>query len=305
MTHQYVLATLFMLISISQSHNWNKPHINWDKLKSHYNNKAQNWKSLHNPKSGGFKQFESQFVKHKNDMKKFFMNNHKGMKHLICKKMCDQFPKMPFSHRPMYPFMHKPMPFPHKPVSTSPFMNHVIPHKPLPQGYTEVHFFGQYQNVSHKTLLLGNGQAVPVTMIKSISVEIDFRIDNKLLSRMRNQFARYHKKWMFVLGGILGGFKGMMPYLKHAFKRKSFKGMNRFPKVLNKLVRLHEMITRHNGLMAMLQDAEANEQKVKMLQQKLDLMKKSFDELEEKLKFMNEVKKQDDKKLGRVGLKGN
>jgi hypothetical protein len=175
----------------------------------------------------------------------------------------------------------------------------MIPHKPLPNGYTEVHFFGQYQNISHKTLLLGNGHAVPVTMVKSISVEIDFRIDNKLLARMRNQFANYHKKWMFVLGGILGGFKGMMPFVRSAYKNKSFSGLNRFPKVLNKLVRLHEMITRHNGLMAMLHDAEVNEQKVKILQKKLDLMKKSFDELEKKLKYMNEVKKQDDKKLGR------
>ena len=106
-----------------------------------------------------------------------------------------------------------------------------------------------------------------------------------------------------VLGAILGGFKAMMPYLKHSLKNKSFTGISRFPQVLNKLVRLHEMITRHNGLLAMLHDAEVNEQRVKGLQTKLDLMRNNFNELDEKFKYMEDLNNQKDKKLGKKKVK--
>lgn len=248
-------------------------------------------------KPKGLKSFENEFKKKRDKLREILESLKKGQHPLLPKHpMCHHMPKLPFGHRPVYPF--SPRPF--RPVLPRPMVQHpMMPLKPLPAGFTEVHFFGQYQSVSQGNMLLGNGKTVHVTQIKSISVEIDFRVDNKLLARMRDQFAKYHKKWILVLGGILGGFEAVLPFVKKGCKQKHLRGINRFPKIMNRLVRLHQMIARHEALLRMLHDGEVNREKLELLEKKLKMVEERFKRLEEKMEWLKDLSQKQDETIGK------
>ena len=315
-----------MLIAFTHSNMLNELHKQWRKFKNAHpslfknkklKEKKMDWIKKHMPHMGGIKGFKDQFKKHHDKMKEFFHSHH-PLSHMMGKRpKCPHLPHLPFHHKPMYPFMHHPFHHPmhppfHHPLP--PMIHHPMPpvmspnmppfghFTPPPPGYTDVHFFGQYTSIAPKTLMLGNGKKIHVTQVTQITVRIDFRVDNKLLARMRNQFAAYHRKWMMVLGGILGGFKGMMPYFKKACHHKRHLGLRKFPKLMNKLVRLHEMIARHQALLRMLNEAHANNEKIALLEQKIKMMEKKFAFLKEKLKFLSQKDEMMDKKLGKSDL---
>lgn len=276
---------------------WRKfEHRFGGKRKNHPNHGWKNQKN-HVPKTKGVKAFEDQFQK-KRDLLRQILESHKRGHHPLFPRhpMCHHMPKMPFNHRPVYPFNPRPL----YPALPRP-MNHypMRPLNPVPPGFTQVHFFGQYQSVKQGNMLLGNGKMVHVTEIKSISVEIDFRIDNQLLTRMRNQFAKYHRKWIWVLGGILGGYEAVLPFVKKTCKRKKFHGFNKFPKIMNRLVRLHQMIARHEALLRMLHDAQVNKEKIALLEKKLSLAESKFKMLEEKLDRLENLNQKRDKDIGK------
>ena len=273
---------------------------------SNQTHKGMEWLKHHNPHNG-FQKFKDQFKKH-HDMIKDYLKSHKpkSMPNLP-HHQCHHFPQMPFVHKPMYPFMHHPS---MNHLIHTPQMNHLhmmSPHMhpffnmaPPPPGVTEIHFLGHYEKTTPGNLLLSNGQLVPVTNIKSITVEIDFRVDNKLLERMRDQFASYHRKWMMTLGGIFGGFKAMMPFLTHHCKNKKFNHISKFPLLVNKLVRLHEMIVRHEALMRMFNDAQTNQEKISLLEDKLKMIKEKFKKFDKKMEFLNNMNQIKNKKLGKL-----
>lgn len=254
----------------------------------------------HHSLNGGFKKFQEEFKNHHDLIKKFIQSPNHGKPFFHPHPHhCHHFPKMPFMHRPVYPFMPHPISHLNTPIHMPMNPMHSFFHNsPVPTGVTEVHFLGQFQKTSPGTLLLSNGKSVPVTKIESITVEIDFRVDNKLLERMRDQFAAYHRKWMMALGGIMGGFKAMMPFLAHHCKHKQFHHLPRFPMLLNKLVRLHQMISRHQALMSMLQDAKDNQNKIHLLEQKLSMMNEKFANLKNKMQFLDKMNNIKDKKIG-------
>ena len=266
----------------------------------HSNPKKMEWLKHHTP-NGGFKKFQQEFQKH-HDLIKNFMKNPQHVKPLFHPgpHHCHHFPKMPFMHRPVYPFMPHPISHLNAPIHTplTPQMHPFFNMAPPPAGVTEIHFLGQFQKTSPGNLLLSNGKSIPVTKVESITVEIDFRVDNKLLGRMRDQFASYHRKWMMALGGIIGGFKAMMPFLAHHCKHRKFHHLPRFPMLLSKLVRLHQMISRHQALMSMLENAKHNQNKIDLLEKKLEMMNEKFGILKNKMQFLDKMNHIKDKKIG-------
>lgn len=210
------------------------------------------------------------------------------------------FPKMPFMHKPVYPFMPHKFHIPYDKNFGKPNFHPFLNPKPTPpSGVTEVHFVGKFVDKVPGNMTLANGQTVPVTEVKSITVKIDFKIDNKLLARMRNQFAMYHIRWMRTMGGIMGGYNGMRPHMRRAFNGRDFRRFRRFPGVMNKLVRLHQMIARHEAFEAMLQDARDNQRKVDLLEKKLMWMQKKFGKFKEKMAYMHGKEGMMQKKIGK------
>lgn len=281
-----------MLSAWTRSSFTNEFKKKWNKLDKHLHNifghktekpVHKKWIKKHLAHFGGLKGFNDKFKQHHDEMKNFFHAAHHlhgfgGKKH-----KCPHLPKLPFHLKPLYPFMpfHKPAPMP-------------------PKKQYGIHFFGKYTLNSPKMLLLANKQKVKLTEIKSMITKVDFNVDDQLLGRMRNHFAKYHRRWMGVLGGVLGGFKAMMPHLKRHCRHKGLWKMKKFPRLINRLVKLHVMIARHQALLNMLRDAQANHDKIGLLEQKLKMMKSKFEFLNQKMEFLNEMHKVHDKKTGRI-----
>jgi hypothetical protein len=289
-----------MLVPQTQCNFWNKikkkfAHLKHKKFKPIQKN---NWIKHHTPHFGGFKGFNNKFKQIHNHVKNYFKALHNLKNQNKHHPKCPHLPHLPFIHKPIYPFMpvHKPLPPVHKPM-----LPPMIPENPQPikDGVTEVHFFGQYTSAQPKTLLLANGKKVDTKEVTQVTLKVNFQVDNKLLLRMRNQFAKYHKKWMMTMGGMMGGFKAMMPYLKKHCKGRRFMKMKKFPKLMTRLVRLHEMIARHQALLHMLNQAHGNHVNIGLLEEKLKVMQKKFGFLTQKLKFLEEMNKVHDHKIGR------
>jgi hypothetical protein len=195
-------------------------------------------------------------------MKKFFFMKHPNMHHPFGHR---HFPHMPFHHKPVYPFM--------------------------PPGPSHLNFF--IKDIKNQTPNVGGGDNVKpdqITEINSMIVKINFIYDKEMLKRMKKLFMEYHNKWMKGLGGILGGYKGMMPHFKKSYKNRNFKKFKRFPKLMNRMVRLHQMMARHMALKKMMEDAQTNEQRVQLLSKKLELMRNKFMFLQKKFEMVENPK---------------
>ena len=119
---------------------------------------------------------------------------------------------------------------------------------------------------------------------------------------MRIQFGKYHQKWMKVFGAIMGGYKGMMPHYKRAFKNRDFKKFKRFPKLTSKLIRLHQMRARHEAFKHMMMDAQTNQTKIALLERKLAWMKEKFELFKNKTDYLQKMSDIKDKKIGKNNI---
>ena len=215
------------------------------------------WNHHHGP-NHEFKGFNTEFKKQHDRMKEFFLLKNPHMhpkfgKHPFCHH---HFPHMPFHHMPKYPFSDKPD-----------------------------HFFNDIKT-PQIPVVFGNDQKE----IKSMIIRIDFGSEDETLRQMRRKFVEYHERWMMHLGGVLGGFKGMMPHVKRGKKKRNFRRWGMFPRLMNRLIRLHEMIVRHKALKEMLVQNHQNPRKIQLLEKKLKFMEEKYKLLRMKLAFLKEKK---------------
>ena len=245
-----------------------------------------------------FKNFHHQKEKVKN-----WLHNNESKLKSFAHGISHKLPDFPFHHKPIFPFHHHHChhhnPFfgnhPGHPMSFNPSEMHPVnipqgPHpvaiptnQPADDGQTEIHIIGQFTNVDHQNYLLGNGQVVPVDHVTIVKVELDFKVDNALLARMKEQFMKYHDEIMTVLGSTLGHFHGMMPLMQSVLP-EHLDGLKRFPQILHKLMWLQEMQTRHEAFMKLLEEAKHNNNVINQLEEKLEVMKKNFGNFEDMIK---------------------